>query len=160
MPRSSVYFYFLLFYFVCEEFSLSYLSLWRDEERLRNSSMSQLHFKLASVSLRQVIALMRAGGGRPKFTPCQYLSNYNCKLCVVCKQSLFLATWRFDKIRIRDPISNHLNGVYNFEFWKSSYYLSKNDLIKCWHHMQLQLIKVKCGVKRENQLNVTFNVFK
>ena len=50
--------------------------------------------------------------------------------------------------------------VHNFEFWKSSYYLSKNDLIKCWHHMQLQLIKVKCGVKRENQLNVTFNVFK
>ena len=41
-----------------------------------------------------------------------------------------------------------------------AYYLSKNDLIKCWHHMQLQLIKVKCGVKRENQLNVTFNVFK
>ena len=26
--------------------------------------------------------------------------------------------------------------------------------------MQLQLIKVKCGVKRENQFNVTFNVFK
>ena len=78
----------------CEEFSLSYLRWWRDEERLRNSPMSQLHFTLASVSLRQVIALMRVGGGRPKFTPCQYLSNYNCKLCVVSNCHF---SWRFDK---------------------------------------------------------------
>ena len=162
MRRSSVYFYFLCSVPGVKSFHWAISAggeMRKDWETVRCHSYT-LHWRVSHWDKSLHWWGWGAGDRSSLHVSIYQITIVNCVLCVNCQFS-----WRFDKYAFACRLGilfqiNWMTCMYYFDFLKSSYYLSKNDLIKCRHHMQLQLIKGKCGVKRENQLNVTFNVFK